>query len=159
MVIHCIHEVWLFIMCTILEDFWRWSGITPDMYEDQGFTILAPKCEFDYPGFDNLLNYAKKIFVDASSSRESLYDALTIMALDNENEEILDFVECTCTDTIVNLLVDIGVGHLQHEARWQIAELLYRRKPYGYMQKLQILSQDSHPYVRKRAANIIGYLQ
>jgi putative protease len=58
----------------------------------------------------------------------------------------------------LKVIVKLGLLHLQYNARWQLAELLYRRRPENWKIHLNELSNDEHHYVRKRALNCIELL-
>ena len=86
-------------------------------------------------------------------------DILTVMALDNETEDVLDYLVQHCPESKAKILVDVGMHHLLPNARWQLAEFLYRRRVDDFTTFLQRLSQDEDAYVRKRANNCLTYLQ
>lgn len=54
------------------------------------------------------------------------------MALDNESESVLDYFEDNSSEEQLQKIIEQGVSHLYSNARWQISELLYRRKPENY---------------------------
>lgn len=145
-------------MFDLLENFWKWAEITSEEYAKTGIDQLSEKAEFYYPYFEGLLEYAQRIVDQSESSIEDLNNALTIMGLDNEDESILQYITDYCSETKLHDIIDVGLTHMQPEARWQIAELIYRRKPKGYRDYLLRLSKDDHHYVRKRATNAITYL-
>lgn len=82
---------------------------------------------------------------------------LTVMALDNESEIVLDDIVSYASNELVHRIVDRGVSHMQHEARWQIAEILLRRKPENALAVLAALALDEDSYVRQRAQNAIDW--
>lgn len=76
------------------------------------------------------------------------------MALDNENEDILDYIVENAGDEYVEVLIQSGVYSPFFHTRWQIAEVLGRRHPTNWADFLEALSKDSNAYVSKRARNI-----
>ena len=122
-------------MNTLLYDFWKWAEITPQEYAEKGIPLMSEKAEFNYPHFGEL-----------------------IMALDNENEDVLDYAADNASNALVLELVSLGVTFPQPNTRWQIAELAYRRRPNGFEDFLKLLLCDPDSYVRKRAGNCLEYL-
>ncbi len=113
--------------------------------------------EFDFPEFEALKGYAYDIVNSNVVLTNEISDLLTVMALDNEGENLLEYIEEHSSNEQLNMIVEVGVSHLQPAARWQIAELICRRKPENYLKYLSVLSEDSHSYVRQRAQNCIEY--
>lgn len=145
-------------MSNLLEDFWIWANTTPRDYAEKGLDLLGDKPEFYFPFFDELLDYARRIIEKDFPTDQEIDDVITIMALDNENEEVLSYIEEFSSPAFLKSLIEKGLYHLQPEARWQIAELLYRRKPDDFKEYLKHLSIDSNDYVMKRAKNCLRYL-
>ena len=137
-------------------DFWTWAKTTPVEYAQNG---LNAKSEFEFPLFEHLLDYAEKTCVKESVSKQEVDDVLTILALDNENEDLLSYMQKIPDAKRICLFIEAGIDHPQPSARWQIAELTYRVKPVKYIEYLQSLSADSDPYVRKRSNNCLRYLE
>ncbi|MBQ1956088.1 MAG: hypothetical protein II350_10180, partial [Clostridia bacterium] len=75
----------------------------------------------------------------------------------NETEDMLDYICLHASDTFVSELAQYGIYHLQPMARWQIAELIGRRKPLRWKDMLYVLIEDHDEYVVKRAKNAICY--
>ena len=88
------------------------------------------------------------------SDREA-EDYLTCMALDNEEEIILDHCAENAPDEFVERIAQASLNHPQWHARWQVAELLGRRRIQRGEMILGVLAQDSYPYVRRRAENAL----
>lgn len=80
------------------------------------------------------------------------------MAIDNEAESVLDLIESDSSDHQLKHIISFGITHPLYEARWQVAELIYRRQPIQYVSYFQQLAKDPHPYVKKRAMNCINKL-
>lgn len=142
----------------ILSKFWQWAEITPKEYATNGIPLTSEKAPFNYPLFDQLVGYAKQLLMHKELTKEELSDFLTIMALDNETEDVLDFATDNATESQIQQILQFGVKFPQFEARWQLAELAYRRKPNRYLEYLNILYHDSNDYVKKRAGNCLEYL-
>ena len=143
-------------MCDLLKQFWDWSGITPEEYSTNGFESSKRESEEEFFLFADMIAYAKDIIVANSLTEVSvLNDLLTIMALDNECESVLDFIKDNSTDEQVGYIVSMGISHPQPEARWQLADLIEKRKIPNFLKFLYILAEDSNPYVQKRALNCI----
>ncbi len=139
-------------MNTLLNEFWTWAKCTPAEYADRG-----GEWEFDFPKFHDLIEYAFSL-IGKEISDEEYDDLLMILALDNEVENVLDFLAYNCKGEQLKQIIARGMIYPQPNTRWQIAELLYRTRPEGYIEILQKLTNDPHPYVRKRAGNILNYL-
>ena len=142
-----------------LMGFWKWANITPEEYAIKGIPLTSEKAPFNYPLYDKLITYAERLLQNKNLTEEELSDFLTIMALDNENEDVLDYAVAHATESQLEQILPYGMIFLQFEARWQLAELAYRRKPKGYLKYLQMLCDDNHSYVRKRARNCLECLE
>ena len=123
-----------FVMHYLL-DFWNWSGLTPEKYAKDG--MPAGLSEFEYPMFDRLLNVTKQLIHKPRNTRKELMDILTVMALDNETEDVLDYLVQHCPESKAKILVDVGMHHPLPNARWQLAEFLYRRRVDDFTTFLQ----------------------
>ena len=141
-----------------LIDFWKWANITPEDYANRGIPLTSDKAPFNYPLYDKLIAYAEQLLQNKNLTREELSDFLTIMALDNETEDILDYATDNATESQLQQILQYGMNFSQSEARWQLAELAYRRRPRGYLEYLRTLYRDTNSYVRKRARNCLEYL-
>lgn len=143
-------------MIDLLQKFWKWANISPEQYAHKNsLTIIN---EFDYPYFDELLKYAKDTINNEVCSRQEIENVLMIMALDNETEDVLDYLAEKCSDEMIMQYIDLGVASIQPNVRWQIGELLFRRKPLNYLSYIERLSKDEDVYVRKRAHNLLQYI-
>ena len=136
----------------ILSQFWKWAGYDALNFSADGFTCADEKEPFYFPG----LSQMRKLCYECENgmvSQKEAEDYLTCMALDNEEEHILDHCAEHATDEFILSIAQASLNHPQWHARWQIAELLGRRKIPQQEILLYSLSQDSHPYVRRRAKN------
>lgn len=138
-----------------LELFWIWAGSSPEIYAK--YNQLKDKDETDYC-FGNLLHEVEKLLKKSDISDCEYDNLLTAMALDNEVEGILDLCSEIATDQQIVKIVQIGIKHIQANARWQVAELLSRRPIKNANKYLSILLKDDSPYVRKRAQNSLDDL-
>ena len=143
----------------ILENFWKWLGITPYEYSLNISVNLSEKPEFYYPQYNELLELAKSIVDSGTTDHEKICDLLTIMAIDNESESVLEYIQHFSSIVQLNAIIDIGISHMQKAARWQTAELIFQKKVKNYMFYLENLKNDSDEYVRKRASNLLCKLQ
>ena len=142
-------------MYFLLKQFWEWLPIPYEEYATNGTPQLHGSYEDEFPFFSELLSYAELIVEKEFVGDEYIDDLLTIMALDNETEYVLDLIETDSSNYQFQHIVSSGITHPLYNARWQLAELIYRRQPMQYDFYLQVLSSDSHPYVQKRAMNCI----
>lgn len=145
-------------MTELLKEFWEWLPVSYEEYSEKGISQLNGNYEDNFPKINELIEYAKKIVDDNLTSDNDMDDLLTIMGIDNEAEEIMEYIEENSSGEQIKRLIYIGINHPLHDARWQVAELLYRRKPQRYAEFLKILSSDSNMYVRKRAMNCLELL-
>ena len=146
-------------MRNMLEQFWQWLGKNPEKYAEEGLEYLFNHMEYDFPGSCVLLEMAYDIVKKDITTYDEIYDLLTEMAIEHESEMILNFIVDNSSDEQIQKIVAIGITHLQPNARWQLAEILYRRRPSEYTHYLKKLSEDAHPYVRQRANNCIELLK
>ena len=141
----------------LLYDFWQWAGVTPEEYDKNGLYNLTGKEEFDYPHYDLLIDSAKRLINKNIVTNEDIDVFLTVMALDNEAEELLDYIVSNISSIRAKEVVVRGMQHIQSQARWQVAEIAYRLKIEGYLDYLRFLGKDPNDYVRKRAKNCLRY--
>ena len=105
-----------------------------------------------FPGL-SALETACKTRINADLSPEELEGFLLCMAIDNEDEEILDACKRFGSPAFLHRLLSAGVVHPLPDVRWQMAELL-RYAPSAKAKFLPQLLSDVDEYVRKRATNI-----
>lgn len=141
--------------CKTLQDFWEWANISAEAYA-KGMICKSVFEELEYPNWLELIGYAKAIIDFTSATPDAIDTLMTIMAIDNEREEILDYLSYECDNSeFIQTVVAFGCYHLQPNARWQVAELAGRRKPAHYHEYLRTLSKDTNEYVRRRAESAI----
>ena len=136
-----------------------WIGKNPEQYATDGLEYVYDHMEFDYPGFEALKRLAMEIVNNDSRFDEDICNLLTVLALDNEGANMLYYIEENSSEEQLRKIIKLGIAHLQPEARWQLAEIIYQRRPPNYKNYLTKLSNDNHPYVRKRASNCLEYLK
>ncbi len=135
-----------------LQNFWQWADTDISNYEINGIPNGIE--EIEYPGWENLISTSQKLILDLEKGEYSdqiILLLLEIMALDNENEDILDMCGSILSRNSLELLITKGVSfHLSH-ARWQIAELIGKKKDKNWQNYLLLLINDSNKYVQRRA--------
>lgn len=134
----------------MLDCFWVWCENSSLEYKND--ISMLPFDPLTYPQIDDLRNKCINL-INSSLSQEEIDAFLTCMALDSEEELILDACKSRANKRFLFELISAGVHHLQSEARWQVAELLSNGIP-GRESFLAELLNDPHPYVRKRAVNV-----
>lgn len=138
------------MMDELISDFWVWAETSPELYAKMQTSLE----EFMYPRWKEIIEKAKNIVLMEDMTTSGMDNFLTVLAIDNEREEILDFLsEISMSNAFFSQLIEAGMHHLQPHARWQIAVLLGRKRPKGYQDFLCALSQDENVYVCKRAKN------
>lgn len=145
-------------MKQLLKEFFKWANKTPQEYAQHGMNQNLGEFEEDFPGFYVLTDKAKQAIDENVTDEDVLCDVLTVMALDNESEGILEYICDESSEQQVQTLVAQGLTHPCYHTRWLLALLLSRRKPHGFEQDLRKLAQDKHPYVRMRAKEEISCL-
>lgn len=134
---------------TLLNEFWAWINLTPQEYACGSSDNSIE--EYMFPHWEELLNSAYQC-IDQSDVA-AITNVLTAMAIDNEEESILDYLTEKANDEYINSMICHLVTHEQPHARWQGAELIARRNPRGGIYILNQLLHDKNSYVKKRASN------
>lgn len=137
----------------ILDSFFHWLGLTPEEYARREDDME----EYMFPQWDVLISAAKAVI--AQESTEFADELWTAIALDNEQEILLDTLSDQASDRYLDCLILSVPAHPQFNARWQAAELIRRRPTPNGLSVLQLLCRDEHPYVAKRARNSKEYLE
>lgn len=141
----------------LITEFWQWLGMSKEKYI---FKMENPQNssidfeEYMFPKWSALLDEARENIREERLEPESLEKVLTVMALDNETEDVLDFIVENASDNYIEKFVQYGVLSILYHARWQIAEILGRRQPRNWENLIDELVKDENAYVSKRAANI-----
>lgn len=131
-----------------LHEFWIWLDITPADYAQQFDTVFE---EYMFPDWNALLDEAYQSV--SRSDTAAINDILETLAIDNEEENLLDYIVDYARDSFLTSLISALPGCIQPNARWQGAEIILRRPSSERILVLQLLMRDEHPYVRKRASN------
>lgn len=137
----------------ILDGFFHWLGLTPEEYARREDDME----EYMFPQWDVLISAAEAVITQEST--EFADELWTAVALDNEQEVLLDTLSEEASDGYLDRLILTAPAHPQFNARWQAAELIGRRPTPNGRSVLKLLCRDEHPYVAKRAQNSKEYLE
>lgn len=136
----------------LIDDFWKWTKTPQNMW----WTVDIRTLKLDatmFPQYWDVCNLAigmiNKIEADCD-----MHSFLMALALNSEDEDILDACVEYGTDQFIQQVVEAGIVFSQSETRWQIAELLRREIP-GRENFLSVLCSDREEYVRKRANSVL----
>ncbi|WIV11062.1 HEAT repeat domain-containing protein [Proteiniborus sp. MB09-C3] len=135
-----------------LNSFWLWANQTSHEYAKNVWKLEQE--EWEYPNWDRLIELtieAIKAVRNGGKSKELIDCILEVMALDNEDEQILDECQDNLTYDALSYLVHIATLHIQSEARWQIAKLLGRYKDQATTGFLNSFIDDESKYVQRKA--------
>lgn len=139
-----------------LNKFWNWSETNIESLAQFGWkNALEP---FEYPNWSELIEETKLAISNSSNSISNSVihnDILTVMALDNESEEILDYFD-TFDFVGLDRVIETAINHPLYEARWKIAELIGRKKDKALSPYLEILINDFNSYVARRSLISMG---
>lgn len=136
-----------------LIDFWNWSGIAFDKYDKQSSTLD----ETLYDEWDNLISLTReavmllKVVPQKKDIDILVKSILEVLALDHENESLLDFCEKELESTELEWLIRASILFPLYGSRWQMAEVIRRKKNKGWLKYALILTNDSNKYVQRRA--------
>ena len=139
-------------MSDLLNQFWEWAGKTLEEYAKYGMNQNKGEFEDEFPLFQDLLVRSREIIDNNLLDDFAIDELLTIMAIDNESESVLDYIKDNCLDEQVQKIAERGISHIQYNARWQVAELIYKRRIPGCKEYLARLANDEDSYVRRRAS-------
>ena len=130
--------------------FWQRTGFSFSWEDcDIASVVFDPLC---FPEFDELQKMCISL-INTQLSNKEIDAFLFCMALDAEDECILDACKAQANTEFIHLLLSKGTTCVHSDARWQMTELLRRNVP-NKQYFLQILLSDTNPYVRKRASNV-----
>ena len=117
---------------------------------------------YAYPDYDELYDSTIRvcdILGEIGILPMTVSDVLRVMAYTNETEDMLDYAD-ECMDLLsLNVLVEQGYKFSLRDARWQIAELVGRKKREAWYKYLILLKEDADPSVAKRAKNALEAYQ
>lgn len=136
----------------LLSEFWDWAQISFEEYcadESCFYTKYRWEVEeFHFPKWDELLHCTEQQILENCINE----DVLTVLALDNEREEILDFIADSATDFQIEELAKKALSFPLWNARWQVAEILKRRDTSFSEKYLRLYQNDPVEGVRCRAS-------
>lgn len=136
----------------LIEEFWKWTGLPREKWGQFDIAGL-PVDVTTFPRLGEVCDACIRC-INKSLSREEMELFLVGLAIDAEDEDILDACKDRAGVTFVSDMLCAGVSHPQSEARWQLTELLRKDIPQRE-HYLHILLADPDAYVRKRAGNVI----
>jgi len=146
------------LLPNVLNNFWNWIHLTPQAYAAISRQQEAQELEeYMFPFWQTMMSETINLINDSPTNEETIDSILTVMAIDNEAENILDYIAQNGKESFICRLIEIGVEHLQPHARWQCAELIQRCKPVNGDTMLSKLLSDPDDYVRKRAQNVLTH--
>ena len=134
----------------LVEAFWKWTG-KQGHWNGMDITKLSLE-PLSFPRFEELRNLCISM-INAPLSESELDAFLFCMALDSEEEYILDACKKHANVDFLSMLLRSGMVFPQRETRWQMSELMKGDIPHK-KEFLDVLLSDEDAYVRKRAGNI-----
>jgi len=150
-------------MNNVISQFWEWMentiGKLPQEYAEKGMNQNLGEFEDEFPFFEECITYAKEIVDCHTLDKSKIDDLITVMAFDNESENVLEYIEENSSKKQIQMIIEQGVVHLQSQARLQVAELIYRTKFQNATELLNKLKNDSNEYVSRRANNCLILLE
>lgn len=136
----------------LIDDFWKWTKTPKNMWWAVDIRTLKLDPTM-YPQYWDICSLAISK-VNKIESDDAMRLFLMALAINSEDEDILDTCMEYGTDQFIQQVVEAGIAFSQSETRWQIAELLRRKIP-GRECFLSVLCSDSEEYVRKRANSVL----
>ena len=135
----------------LLDEFWNWTGLPREKWWNVDISDLPiDSTQFDQYG--EICNECIKL-VNSVLRNDEIQYFLMGLAINSEDEDILDFMKKCASDIFLYNVISIGISYPQADARWQLTELLRREIPER-PRFFNILLNDPDEYVRKRAKNI-----
>lgn len=130
-----------------LERFKKWLG------EDLVYYLIntAKSNGETYKYVERLINSTENVIESLEVNLNLIDDILYVLAIDNEVENIKDYIIENCNDKQIELIIGRGYNYYLADARWQIAVIIKERYLPKYEKYLEALKNDSNSYVRKRA--------
>ena len=135
-----------------IDLYWKWSRVSEDKYSKDEWIIESQ--EWEYSNWGQLMNLALKAIRNIENgdfAKDIAEVMLTVMALDNEDEKLLDECEIILSDKALEYVAQSALEHRQWQARWQVAELLGRKHERIWEKFLLKFINDSNKYVQRRA--------
>ena len=145
-------------MNLLLKEFWEWFSMNEIDYAEKSSCGNFEKEEFFFPKFHEMISNVELTLEKKHFTDEEIENVLTIMALDNEGENVLDMLINKLSDEMTEKFAIEGIHHIQPNARWQIAVLIGRKRIRNCSYFLNMLANDDDEYVRQRAKNELNYM-
>lgn len=144
-------------MSSSLENYicslWHWLEMTPYQYaEHHG---KEPPQPYMFSEWRKMLDEAFSLIRQDWLSSIDMDCLLTMMALDDETEDVLDYLTAQGSPLLIVSLTYIGLHSIFPQARWQCAELIGRRSIPDRVALLRQYAKDRDAYVAKRAGNVL----
>lgn len=99
-----------------------------------------------------LIYSARATLIYIDNYNNTLIDCLLYtLAIDNEAEDVMEYIIEICTDEQIKLIVEKGYNYCLTDTRWQIAVIIKRRYTVDLEKYLEFLKNDKNYYVAKRA--------
>ena len=140
----------------LLKEFWLWTGVPEEDWWKTDLLDHGIMSELFPREYDIYIECERLINKQLSPKEMDMF--LLGLAIDAEYEDILDLCAWNGSDEFIFALVKAGISFPQAGLRWQLTELLRRDIPQRD-HFLAALANDPHPYVRKRAGNVMNDLQ
>ena len=134
-----------------IHNLWHWLKMTPRQYaECCGTGDPEP---YMFPEWEKMLDEVCSLIKRGGLFPADMDCLLTMMALDDETEDVLDCLTARGDELLISVLTHAGLRSIFPQARWQCAKLLGRRSIPDGMALLRQYANDRDAYVTKRARN------
>jgi hypothetical protein len=142
-----------------LSKFWGWAKISFEEYIANVLPPAArqPEWEGEYPDWSQLEKAATSLITALNNglvyTRDDLRDILTVVAIDNESENLQQFIVVTVTDfKLLRDLVNEAYSFESFHARWQMVETIRESRIDNKVAYLEsFIVKDTDKYVQRRA--------
>lgn len=136
-----------------LDEFWSWAETTREAYEQNSSSFsIEDVCL--YPEWDKILHLTGGLIAELATNPDSeakIEAVLLVMALNNEDQDILDRCEEGLRGEAAWQVIQRGAVFHAYETRWQIAEWIRRSDQAEWNGVLETLLKDDDNYVQRRA--------
>lgn len=139
-------------LSSLVRDFWVWTKLPSTKWNKIDISKLPVPVE-EFPELSSMQTCCIRK-INTHLTEDELDNFLLCMAVDNEDEEILDACRDVGTNEFIADIIQAGVNHPQPMTRWQMAELLRRDIPNRENYLIQLCC-DANAYVEKRAENVL----
>ena len=134
-----------------IHNLWHWLKMTPRQYAECCGT--GDQEPYIFPEWEKMLDEVCSLIKRGGLFPADMDCLLTMMALDDETEDVLDCLTAQGDELLISVLTHAGLRSIFPQARWQCAELLGRRSIPDGMALLRQYANDRDAYVTKRARN------